>query len=223
MESTTALESSTRLTVDVWADVLCPWCYLGEHRLVAAIEQSAHAGEIDLRIHTFQLDPHAPTTPGPVLAYVAAKYGQSEAQARSMEQRMAGLAANEGLPYEVDRPVSNTFDMLRLVHLGTAHGVGFEYLRAMQTEVFDGNPDAFADETLIRLGTGLGIPAGEICDTLLGDSYADDVRADHQAAVDLGARGVPFTVLGNRLGIPGAASVDQYQAAIDQTWEQIHG
>jgi len=223
METTAGIAPSTRLTIDVWADVLCPWCYVGERRLDEAIEQSAHAGEIELGVHTFQLDPTATEAVGPLLDHLSRKFGVPVAQARSMEEGMARQAASEGLPYEVHRPVSSTFDMLRLVHLGAEHGVSWEYLRSMQTEVFSGNFDAFADDTLIRIGTSLGIPGDEIRDVLATDRYADAVRADHKAAVSLGARGVPFTVLGNRVGIPGAASVGQYQAAINQVWEQVNG
>jgi len=210
------------LTIDVWADVLCPWCYLGEQRLDKAIKRSPHAGEIELKIHTFQLDPTATTEVGPLLDYLAAKFGISEAQARTMEERMAGMAAGDGLAYEVDRPAGSTFDMLRLIQLGSRHGVGWEYLRAMQAEVFGGNFDAYEHGTLIKLGEQLGIPGDEIRDVLASDRYADEVRADHEAAIRLGARGVPFTVLGNRLGIPGAVSGEQYAAAIDQAWEQVH-
>ena len=223
METTAGTEPSTRLTIDVWADVLCPWCYVGERRLDEAIEQSAHAGEIELKVHTFQLDPNSPKAVGPLLDYLSKKYGVSIAQARSMEEGMARQAASEGLPYAVHRPISSTFDMLRLVHLGAEHGVAWEYLRSMQAEVFSGNFEAFAPDTLIRIGESLGIPADEIRSVLATDRYADAVHADHNAAVNLGARGVPFTVLGNRLGIPGAASVGQYQDAIDQAWEQVSG
>jgi predicted DsbA family dithiol-disulfide isomerase len=223
MGTTAGISPSTRLTIDVWADVLCPWCYVGEQRLDKAIEQSTHADEIELKMHTFQLDPTSTSEVRPILDYLPKKFGVPVAQARSMEEGMAKQAASEGLPYAVDRPVSSSFDMLRLVHLGAEHGVAWEYLRAMQTEVFSGNFDAFADDTLIRTGTSLGIPAGEIRGVLATDRYTDAVRADHDAAVNLGARGVPFTVLGNRVGIPGAASVGQYQAAIDQVWEQVNG
>jgi predicted DsbA family dithiol-disulfide isomerase len=210
------------LTIDVWADVLCPWCYLGEQRLSVAIERSAHPGDIDLRIHTFQLDPAA-TTVGPLLDYLSAKLGTSAAQAREMENRMGRLAKAEGLPYEADRVAGSTFDMLRLVHLGDAHRLGWDYLRAMQSEMFGGNLEIFDHKTLVRLGENLGIDGAEIRDVLASDRYADDVRADHNTAIRLGARGVPFTVLGNRLGIPGAVSTSQYAAAIDQAWEQING
>lgn len=223
MGSTADVGASTRLTVDVWADVVCPWCYLGEQRLSVAIERSPHAKEIELTIHTFQLDPTATTRVTPILEYLAAKLGASTAQARAMEDQLARQTAAEGLRYEIDRPARNTLDMLRLVHLGAEHGVAWEYLRAMQAEVFGGNFDAYEPGTLVRVGAGLGIPADEIRDVLATDRYADAVRADHDAAVSLGVRGVPFTVLGDRFGIPGAVSVDQYAQAIDQAWEQIHG
>lgn len=223
MESTADVATPTRLRIDVWADVLCPWCYLGEQRLSTAIERSPHAGDIELRIHTFQLDPAATTRVAPTLTYLADKFGIPAEQARAMEEGMAGKAAAEGLRYEVDRPARNTLDLLRLVHLGAEHDVAWEYLRAMQAEVFGGNFDAYEPATLVRLGERLGIPAGEIRDVLATDRYADAVRADHELAVRLGARGVPFTVLGERLGIPGAVSVGQYTEAINQAWEQIHG
>jgi predicted DsbA family dithiol-disulfide isomerase len=215
--------ATTRLTIDVWADVLCPWCYVGEHRLSTAIAQSPHAAGIDLKIHTFELDPSVPTTVQPTLQYRTTKYGVTAAQGRQMEAGVAGQAVAEGLPYVLDRPVRNTFDMLRLVHLGTEHGVGWEYMRAMQTELYGGNPNAFDHDTLTLLGEKLGIPAGEIRDVLATGRYGDAVRADHDAAAALGATGVPFTVLGQRLGIPGAASVREYTAAINQAWQHVNG
>ncbi|GAX58798.1 DsbA family oxidoreductase [Streptomyces olivochromogenes] len=219
----TATPTPTRLTVDVWADVLCPWCYLGEQRLSRAIDEFRHGEDVELRVHTFQLDPQAPATVMPTLTYLADKYGAAPAQARAMEQDMAHKAAAEGLRYEVDRPASNTFDMLRLVHLGGEHDVAFDYLRAMQAEVFSGNDDAFAPDTLVRLGEELGISADASREVLATNRYADAVRTDHDQAVRLGATGVPFTVLGERLGIPGAVSTAQYATALDQAWEQIHG
>jgi predicted DsbA family dithiol-disulfide isomerase len=223
MGTTAPATTTARLTIDVWADVLCPWCYLGEQRLSTAIERSPHAGDIDLKVRAFQLDPGAPATVTPTLEYLSRKYGVPAAQARSMEEKMARQAAAEGLEYKVDRPVSSTLGMLRLVKLGDRHGVAWQYLRAMQAEVFGGNFGAFEDATLIRIGEGLGIPGDEIRDVLATGRHADEVRADHAAAVAMGARGVPFTVLGQRLGIPGAVSVSQYADAISQAWDQVHG
>ncbi|MEN5072493.1 DsbA family oxidoreductase [Isoptericola cucumis] len=222
METTTSAASTTRLAIDVWVDVLCPWCYVGEHRLAEAIRQSDHSDQVDLRVHTFQLDPDAPTTVSSNLEYLSAKYAITAAQARAMERSMASQAAREGLDYEPDRPVRNTFDLLRLIHLGNEHGVGFEYLRAMQARVFTGEADAFEVATLVRLGADLGIPEDEIVDVLASDRYAEEVQADHRVAEELGARGLPFTVVGNRVGIPGTISTEQFRTIIDENWESTH-
>lgn len=214
--------NAAKMTIDVWADVICPWCYIGEHRLEEALKQFPHADEIELKMHTFLLDPTLPTEVQSTVEYLAKKYNVPVEQARTMEQSAAQQAAQDGLAYETDRPVSNTLDMLRLVHLGNEYGVGWKYMRAMQDELFGGNPDAFEHSTLIGLGEELGIPGDEIRDVLATDRFADTVRADHDAALNLGARGVPFTVLANRVGIPGATSTEQYAQVIAQVWEQVN-
>lgn len=215
--------NSLRLTIDVWADVVCPWCYIGAHRLEKAVQQFSHADAVELRIHTFQLDPTMPNEVRPTVEYLAAKYSVPVEQARAMEQHAAEQAKSDGLVYKSDRPVSSTFDMLRLVHLGNKHGVGWEYMAAMQAELFGGNPDIFEHNTLIRLGEKLGIPTDEMREVLTTDRFAEDVHNDHNTAVRLGARGVPFTVLGNRFAIPGATTTEQYAEVIARIWEDLHG
>ena len=210
-----------KLVIDVWADVVCPWCYIGEHRVEQALQHFPHAERVVLRMHTFMLDPTLPKETRPTVEYLAEKYNVPVEQARAMEEQAARQAAQDGLAYAPDRPVSNTFDMLRLVHLGNEHGVGWRYMRAMQNELFGGNPDAFEPGTLIRLGEALGIPADEIRDVLATDRFADAVREDHDTAIALGARGVPFTVLAGRFGIPGATTTEQFAQVIWHVWEQI--
>lgn len=221
--ATNSQANTPRLVIDVWADVVCPWCYIGEHRLQKAVEQSPYADAIELNIHTFQLDPTMTNEVRPTVEYLAAKYNVPVDQARAMEQQAADQAKSDGLAYELDRPVSSTFDMLRLVHLGNKHGVGWEYMTAMQAELFGGNSETFEHSTLIRLGEELGIPTEEIREVLSTDRFADEVRNDHDTAIQLGARGVPFTVLGMRVAIPGATTTEQYGRAIAQVWEDLHG
>jgi predicted DsbA family dithiol-disulfide isomerase len=219
----TAARTPVRLGIDVWSDVVCPFCYLGEHRLAQAIDRSPHPDRIDLRIRTFQLDPTLPALPVATLDHLAASHGIPADRARAMENGLARQARAEGLAYEVDRPAANTLDMLRLVQLANAHGAGWAVMRDLQAEVFAGNPDAYAPATLTRVAARHGIPVAEIHEVLTSDKYADAVRADHERAVRLGARGVPFTVLGDRLGIPGAVEADQFLSAINQAWAQIDG
>lgn len=216
-------KTAPKLTIDVWADVICPWCYIGEHRLEKAVSQFAHADEVELKIHTFQLDPTLTTDVQNTVEYLASRYNVPVEQARAMEEGAAQQAQADGLKYELDRPLSSTVDMLRLVHLGNEHGVGWRYMRAMQTELFGGNQDAFEHSTLIRLGEELGIPGDEIRAVLESDRFADEVRQDHQAAIQLGARGVPFTVIANRVAIPGATSTEQFLQIIEHVWEQVNG
>jgi predicted DsbA family dithiol-disulfide isomerase len=223
MEPPARTPAPGRLTIDVWADVWCPWCHLGQQRLQTAIGQSPHADDIDVRIHTFQLDPDGPATVTPTLQYLSSSHGLRADQARSLDERMARLAAAEDLTYQVDRPARNTFDLLRPVHLAAEYGLARQYPRAMQAEVFGGNHDAFEPGTLARSGQEPGIPAGQIRQVRATDRYGDAVRADHHAAVRMGARGVPFTVLAERLGIPGAVTTSQHAAAINQAWQQANG
>lgn len=217
------LQRHPKLLIDVWADVVCPWCYIGEHRLERALEQFPHADRVELRMHTFPLDPSMTDEVMETAEYLARKYNVSVEEARAMDERAAQQAAQDGLPYAPDRPIRSTFDMLRLVHLGNEYGVGWQYMRAMQGELFGGSPAAFERETLIRLGESLGIPAGEIRAVLDSDRFADAVQKDYTTAVQLGATGVPFTVLANRFGIPGATSVEGYARAIARAWEHVNG
>jgi len=220
-----AEQPKAKLIIDVWADALCPWCYIGEHRLESAVRQFAHAHQVELRMHTFLLDPSLSDETKPTAEYLAEKYNVPVEQARAMDARAAEQAALDGLPYTTDRPVRSTWDMLRLVHLGNAYGysVGWRYMRAMQQELFGGNPDAFAHDTLVRLGEELGIPGQEIRAVLASDRFADAVQQDHNIAVQMGARGVPFTVLARRFAIPGATSTEQYAQVLEHVWEQIQG
>ena len=140
-----------------------------------------------------------------------------------MEESTGRQARAEGLEFKVDRPARHTLDMLRLIHLANEYRVGWQLLRAMQDTVFAGHSDAFERTTLTSLGEQMGVPAAESRNVLANDRYADAVRADHARALRLGATGVPFTVLGGQLGIPGATTVGGYSAAIERAWEQVNG
>lgn len=210
-----------RLTIDVWADVVCPWCYVGEARLQRAVEASPRREDIDIVVHTFQLRPGEATGPMPVVDYLASTYGVAPAQARQMEERLGQLAGAEGLAYEIDRPVADTLDMLRVVQFAATRGLGWQLLRALQGYLFAGHADAFEPGTIVRVAAEVGLEADEVREVQAGDRFAAEVRADHQRAMRLGAQGVPFTVLGDRIGIPGAVSVEQFGEAIAQAWAQV--
>ncbi|NHI16991.1 DsbA family oxidoreductase [Microbacterium excoecariae] len=204
------------LDIEVWSDVLCPWCYIGDERLEKAIAASGREDDIRVRVRAFQLDPTAPSEPRSTVAYLAEKYGTSVDEARGMEENVQKLAHEEGLAYEVEHAVQNTLDLLRVVKLADTFGAGWRVMKAMQAELFGGSPDAFAPETAVRIAAEAGVPEAEVRDVLASDRFADEVRADQAEAQALGARGVPFTVLDRRLGIPGAVPTEMYGQAIAQ-------
>ncbi len=112
------------MRVDIWSDVICPWCYVGKARFEKALSSFAHRDEVEVVYHSFELDPSYPKdSRETTFAMLSRKYGMSEADARAAESRVAELAAAEGLGFQPERPVGNTFDIHRVLHLGLAKGV----------------------------------------------------------------------------------------------------
>jgi predicted DsbA family dithiol-disulfide isomerase len=212
---------TTRLRIDIWADLFCPMCYLGEKRLDTAIDRSGLRDRIDLVVRTFELQPGASREVTPNSEYVAEKFGISVAEADAMERELQQLAAQDDLPFEIHRPKRNTYDMLRLLHLALQHGVAWDLLKTLQHRIFTGRFDAYDRDVLIAAAQRHGIPASRARDVLDSDRFAADVEADRRDGLALGLQGIPFTVLGNRFGIPGAATVQGFQLAIESTWKEL--
>jgi predicted DsbA family dithiol-disulfide isomerase len=192
------------LTVEVWSDVVCPWCYVGKRRLESALAQFERPVEVTWR--SFELDPSAPRERElPAAEHLAAKYGMSVEQAQASQAQLTELAAAEGLEYHLDRTRGgNSFDAHRMIHLAAAHGrqdaAKERLMRAYFTESEPiGDPD-----TLVRLMAEIGIDSDEARAVLEGDAYTDAVRADEQLAYRIGIQGVPFFVLNRRYGVSGA-------------------
>ncbi len=204
------------LRIDIWSDVVCPWCYIGKRRLETALSRFEHADEVEVHWHSFQLDPsHAEGHRQPVFEALAKKVGAPLAQVRAMTGQVTELAAAEGLKYDLERAVSvNTLDAHRLSHLAAAHGLGDQMhdrlLRAHlgEGEIVD-DPD-----TLVRLGAEVGVPEDEIRRMLNGDAYADAVQEDIREARRIGASGVPFFVINRAYGLSGAQPVDTFLSAL---------
>lgn len=206
------------LSVQVWSDLACPWCYVGKRRLEAAIARLPEPAGIEVTWRSFELDPAAPRVGPAGVSYaerLARKYGTSDAEARGMIDRMTAVAAAEGLPFRFDlvRP-GNTFDAHRLLHLARARGaqdaLKERLLRGYLTE-----GEALGDPaTLARLAAEAGLDGDEVRGVLSGEAYADGVRADEQEARRLGIHAVPFFVLGGRYGVSGAQPVEVLQQAL---------
>jgi predicted DsbA family dithiol-disulfide isomerase len=148
------------------------------------------------------------------------KYGMSEADARAAESRVAGLAEAEGLGFRPERPVGNTFDIHRVLHLGLAKGVQAQLLNAVNDAYFGQGRQVFDREVITEIAAETGLDATAAGDVIDGDAYAEDVRRDELQARQLGVSGVPFFVFDMALGVSGAQPTEMFASALQQTWER---
>jgi predicted DsbA family dithiol-disulfide isomerase len=189
--------------VEIWSDVVCPWCYIGKRRFEQALKRFDHAGEVEVEWKSFELDPNAPARRGPTLEHLARKYGMSVDDARRMHERMTALAAAEGLEYHLDETQGgNTFDAHRLLQLAKERGLGDAMKERLMLAYFTETEPIGEREVLARLGEELGLT--DAAEVLESDAYADAVRRDEHEARLLGISAVPFFVVDRYYGIEGA-------------------
>ena len=211
------------MRVDIWSDVVCPWCYVGKRRFETALAGFEHRDDVTVTWHSFELDPGASKQPagGSHVQQLAAKFGRSEAQAQKMLDSMTETAAVEGLDFHFERVQGgNTFDAHRLIHLGAERGIQDAVKeRFMRANFTDGR--AISDHaTLTELAVEAGLDRAEVEQTLASDAYAADVRSDEQNASQLGISGVPFFVIDQKYGISGAQPAEVLQSALTQAWNE---
>ncbi|MGH2936602.1 MAG: DsbA family oxidoreductase [Solirubrobacterales bacterium] len=216
--STVEASTDRQLQIDVWSDLACPWCYIGKHRLDQAIASSPHAEAISVRVHSYELDPDMSDQARPNLELLAAKYGLSPAQAEHMEDKVAAIAHQDGLPFTADRVLANSFDVHRVLHLAGTFGLADQLLGVLQRALFSGQANVYDHAVLVEATTQVGIPRRRVEEVLAGDEYADAVRADEEQARRLGVTGIPFTVFDERIAIPGSTSIEGFADAIQQAW-----
>jgi predicted DsbA family dithiol-disulfide isomerase len=207
--------------IDVWSDILCPFCHLGRRHLELALEQFEHADEVEVQWHSFQLDRSAPAVDDtPNVDRVAAKYGVPREQMALQQERMAADAARVGLDFQWERlRGGNSYDAHRLVHLarslGREHEVTDRVMRAWYSE-----GEAIGDhETLVRLAVEAGLEEAEVRELLAGDDHGIDVRTDLALASQIGITSVPTFVLDQKYGVTGAQPVEVMLDAIRQVWD----
>lgn len=210
------------LSVEIWSDIACPWCYVGKRRFEAALAGFEHRDQVEVTWRSFELDPSAPRErEGDRVDQLARKYGTTRAQAEKMHDQMTEVAAGEGLEFRFDIARSgNTFDGHRLTHLAAAHGLQDamteRLFRAYLTEgEVIGEP-----AVLERLALEVGLPEDELREVLAGDRYAADVRADEQLAASLAITAVPFFVVDRAIAASGAQPPELLRELLERAWAQ---
>jgi predicted DsbA family dithiol-disulfide isomerase len=212
------------LKVEIWSDVVCPWCYIGKRRFEAALARFAHRHDVEVVWRSFELDPAAPALRDVDNAdRLAAKYGMTRQQAVDSQARITQTAAAEGLTFRFDVSKSgNTFNAHRLLHLAGERGLQDEVKERLMQAYFSEAEPIGDLEALVRLGAEVGISSAEARAVLSGDQYSDEVRAEEREAAELGINGVPFFVIDRRYGVSGAQSPDILLQALEQAWADSH-
>lgn len=207
------------MRVDIWSDVVCPWCYIGKARFEQALSDFTHRDEVEVVFRSFELDPDYPKDERETaVSMLSRKYGIPEAQARAADARVAGLAAAEGLGFDSGRPVGNTFDIHRVIHLGREKGVQQELITAVNKAYFAQGRQVFDRDVITEVAAGAGLDASAVRDVLDGDAYADAVRQDELEARQLEIGGVPFFAFDMALGVSGAQPAETFSSALNQAW-----
>ncbi|HEX5266105.1 MAG TPA: DsbA family oxidoreductase [Acidimicrobiales bacterium] len=210
------------MQVDIWSDVVCPWCFIGKRRFEQALSRFPHREQVSIVWRSFELDPTAPPVrPGDPAERLAAKYGMTTDQARAAWGRLTETAAAEGLRYRLDAARSgNTFDAHRVIHLAGRSGLQDAVEEALMNAYLCEGAAIGRHEALVAAAGAAGLDEDEVAAVLDGDAYADAVRADEAEAAARGITGVPFFLLDGRFGVPGAQDPDTLLAVLNRAWER---
>ena len=213
--------------IEIWSDVVCPWCYIGKRRIENALAGFEHADEVEVHWRSFQLDPGAPTEPTEsAAAMIARKYGQSAAGAQQMQDRVEAVAAEEGLVYRLSQTLHlNTVDAHRLIHL--AHEQGGNELQGRVKEAllkaYFTDARNVADHAVLReVALAAGLEPTRVDEVLASREFEAEVHADAEQAQAYGATGVPFFVIDQKYGVSGAQPTEVFTQVLEKAWSASH-
>ena len=212
------------MQVEVWSDVVCPWCYIGKRRLEAALERFPHRDEVEVVWRSFQLDPSIPEGgTHETLPALAAKYGATVEQMRANMARVEQVAAEEGLEYHLAEGVSgNTSLAHELLHFAAEHGRQGELKERLLHAHFTEARSVFDVDSLVALAAEVGLDADDARAALTERRYRSAAAQDAATAQLLGATGVPFFAVDRKYGAAGAQPADLLLQILERAWSESH-
>ncbi|OYW17052.1 MAG: hypothetical protein B7Z52_07385 [Burkholderiales bacterium 12-64-5] len=211
--------SSDKLTVEIWSDVICPWCWIGVTRLSKALRAFGRPDQVTVVHHAFRLMPGAP--PRAVEEVVSAKMGIARERAAIVFAEVEAVAASEGLTYRLAGTFTgDTLDAHRLVKLAEAKGRGHEGLETFYRGYLSEQASVFERESLLDLAEKAGLDHEEAAAVLDGNAFLAEVDADQRSLQALGGNGVPFFLIGGKYAISGAQPQATFLKALQQAWEE---
>ena len=210
------------MKVEIWSDVMCPFCYIGKRRFEEALADFAHKDEIEIEWKSFQLNPDLKTDPTlNISQYLADAKGWTLDYAQQLNNQVTEMAAGVGLTYDFDKAVvANSFDAHRLVHLAKKHNLGDKAEEALFKAYFTEGKNIADHAALTELGIEMGMEEDEIKQVLESNAFAAEVKQDINEAAHLGIHGVPFFVMNGRYGVSGAQMVPVFLETLEKAYSE---
>ncbi|MFD0975333.1 DsbA family oxidoreductase [Salinimicrobium gaetbulicola] len=213
------------MTVDIWSDVRCPFCYIGKHKFENALKEFNHKDNVEVRWHSFQLDPTIKTSPElSTLDYFTQVKNVSKEQALEMFSNMEDMARESGLKIDSNSTVlANSFRAHLLIQLAIQKGLANEVEEALFIAHFSEAKNIDDEETLVEIGISAGLAEQEVRNALTSEELSYAVKQDEMQAQQIGVRGVPFFVFNHKHGVSGAQATETFKEVLEKVWEEETG
>ncbi len=210
------------MKIEIWSDVMCPFCYIGKRKFEKALAEFPHRDTVQIEWKSFQLDPSIVTQPGKSIhQFLAERKGFTLEKAKEMNEYVTSLAQKVGLTFHFEKAVvANSFDAHRFSHLAKQHNLQNEAEEALFKAYFTDGQNTADHQTLIQLGTDIGLPSELVASMLLSRQFAPDVTADIAQASALGVTGVPFFVVNRQYAISGAQESDTFLQLLNKVYNE---
>lgn len=213
------------MTIEIWSDVVCPFCYIGKREFETALKQFAHKDDVTVIWKSFELDPNAPKrSEHDMYGMLVSKYGGTREDAQTRVQGVVQRAKTVGLEYKMDKAIiGSSFDAHRLIQYAKTKGKGAEAEERLFKAYFMEGVHLADHASLVRLAKEIGLNGEEVAAMLASTRFTDEVRADEREAQQLGIRGVPFFVIDRKYGVSGAQQSTHFLGALEQAWKERTG
>ena len=219
----TKMGTEIKMKVEIWSDIMCPFCYIGKRHYEEAIKQFADSANVELEWHSFQLDPDLPKPASKLSAYdyLAQRKGISKEQSMAMHQNVIQMAKEAGLNYNYDKAVvANSFDAHRLIQFAKTKGLGDEAEERLFKAYFIEGKDMCNADTLMALAKDMGLNEAEAKEVISGTAFSDEVKKDIKEAEQIGVSGVPFFVFDRKYAVSGAQPSSQFLNVLQKSYAE---
>jgi predicted DsbA family dithiol-disulfide isomerase len=215
------------MKVEIWSDIMCPFCYIGKRNFEAALSNFPGKDEIEVEWKSFQLDPTIPKTFDKKMSaveYLAQKKGMSLEQTQELHLNVVETAKKVGLHYDFDKAVvANSFDAHKLIQLAKSKGLGDQAEESLFKAYFTDGKDMSNQSVLVSLGIEIGMTENEIIAALQSDEFSQKVNSDLKEASEIGVTGVPFFVFDRKYAVSGAQPMETFLNALSQSLSESKG